>query len=218
MSRKNYSNATTSVTLHTVINGAMSSGAATFALTPSGIGGRLATLADAWGLFRVRKLKFRQHRQAALAGALQVATVVSDFVDAYPSTFQSACEMGPAAVISALQTVPSDWVEVPPAVLRGALPWYKAVAGAPDSWDEVPVTFVIVGTGTDTFYLELKLVVDFKDPLPAGSTPMMRELAKSKREREHILQVLSVTNTTKTGQDRGFDPNSLVGGSRLGKN
>ncbi len=186
---------------HAILTATLASGAYNVPLVP-GLFLRVGTEADAWALFRVRRLKFRLHRESVLNGP-QVAAYQGAVQDNPPATVAQASEILPSCFLSALQTVPTEWISVPKSDLSGPFPWYKTVAGTPDPSEESPGFFNVVGTGTDTFYVEFRGVFEFKVSLATANTPAAIALRRKVREdrvarlqaseRDILLKILSTS-------------------------
>lgn len=192
---------------HYVFTQTLVSGAYSFNLQPSNFP-RVGTEADAWAHYRVKKLLFRLHRTSLINGN-QMASWTGGVQDTPVSTVAAASEVLPSTFLSQVQTVPSDWVHVSKAELSGPFPWYKTVGGAADPTEESPGQLAVVGTGTDTFYLELRGTFEFKVSLATANTPAAIKLRAEVREarmrqymegeRAALLRILSSTQSPTLG-------------------
>ncbi len=172
-------------------------GAAAIAIAPASIGGRFQEIADGFALFRVNSFRYRMHPVVSQTSSTAMG-VISEFADAYPGTIATAMECLASVFLSGSAVVPTQWVEVPRRVLRGALPWYKTIAGSPDSWDETPCTLICYNSAasTNTVNIEFELDVTFRDPVPTGSTPAMMKKLRDYRMRKYVLYLLSMVDDT----------------------
>jgi len=185
---------------HSYVSAALVAGALQIAGTPAGMSPRSSVIADQWSHFRLKKLKFRI--MPATAGQADRAVGwVGGVQDVLPATLSDVMELLPATLQSVNSTHPSDWVTVPTVDLSGTLPWYKAVAGAADTTEEIPGYICLAGTTTQTVVLELKGVFEFKTAVAAANSPeelrlraLIREVRINHirdRERAKLLTALS---------------------------
>lgn len=204
--------------------GTVTTGVASISLNPTNYSTRAAAIADSFQLFRIVGCRFRMHPlgfPASLAQASLMAGYVPDFVDTQPAGFSSLGEYGQVAYMAGIstgagsnnvpcQTVASNWVSVPRTILAGSLPWYKAVPGAPDSWDEVAGTIYITEDGTtgsvSRFLLEIQTTYEFKGATDPVTTPAMRAQAAERREREKIMRLIA---STPSGGVKGLPQKNL---------
>lgn len=169
---------TTKVSFHFIWSASLTAGAAVVQVSPSGLSTlstRMLVEADSWDYFRLLNFKFRVHPSNASANQAVAFAPVSDTA---PSTLGQCMECMASAYIDAQQTVPTEWVVVPQADLKGPFPWYKAINGTPDTTEETPAVIQVIGTGTDTFAVEFRCEVEFKSSLATGNTPEEVELAR----------------------------------------
>lgn len=178
-------------------------GAFSFSLNPTSVGSfgtRVLAVADSWAQYRVLRLRFRLRVLASGVGT-QAMGFVGGVQDTPPATIQSVTELIPSCLQDAGQTVPSDWVRVPPRDLAGPLPWYKSVVGNADATEESPGIMCLAGSATDAFRFELEAVYEFKAAVGTGNTPEATALVKqlrsekirfeTERERKMLLLKLS---------------------------
>lgn len=139
---------------------------------------RLGQGADQFGLFRVRSLKFRLHPYAGMLGDGSVAWIAG-VTDTKPSTHISNMECMHATLMATNGSVPSNWVVVPEADLKGYQSWYKTIPGTPDTAQEIPGVLNFVSTNTSgVIAIEVRAIVVLKDPVATGSTPSEVALLK----------------------------------------
>jgi len=170
-----------------------------FNLQPTNIP-RLLLEADVWCHFRIRKFSFRLLPTSPVTVA-QGAGYVGGVEDTPPATYIQIAELIPSCLKGVGQTVPTNWVHVPRSDLAGPFPWYKAIPGSADATEESPGVVVVVGTGTETFNLEMKGVFEFKTAVNAANTPAAlnaRRIIREERlrvmrakERDSLMRVLS---------------------------
>lgn len=173
------------LSVHQILTSALVAGVTGISANPTGVTGRVLTEADAWAHFRWRSFHFRLHRVGTVT-SVQVASWVGGVQDANPSTIAQAAELLPSTVLAGTATVPSPWVRVGAVDRSGPFPWYKAIPGTADPTEEAPGLISIAGTGTETFFIEIRAVIEFKTGVAAGNTP--EELALRARIREIRLE------------------------------
>ncbi len=182
---------------HYIQSGSLASGAASLSLSPASIT-RLATVADVFALYRFVDLRFRLLPNAAIsaaAGAEQVASYEPGIVDTAPASSAAGANAINSVVLSTRQSVPTEWCHVDDSTLRTYTQWLKTVAGTPATDVEVQGTIFINGAGTDGYLLEMRGVVEFKNPINAGSTPALVREAMLSRERDRLLAILAASPT-----------------------
>jgi len=158
------------IPFHYCFNQALVAGVGGTFLSPAAFP-RLAVEADAWAHFRVTRLSLRLHPTSPKTVA-QVAGFVGGVQDTTPGTFAAVSELLPSCVNAVGSTHPSEWVHVSRSELAGPFPWYKSVAGTADATEEAPGSFVVIGTGTETFTLEFRGVFEFKTAVATVNTPV----------------------------------------------
>lgn len=174
------------------------SGVGSSPITPAGVGAalsRFSAMCDQYGLYRLKSMKFRVVKDQ---NTTLVAGVLSNFQDTSLSTINLLLEAQATQIAGSLENYRAPYMNVPREILAGALPWYKTIAGTPDSWEETPATiYVINGAGTTGgVIVELRFVVEFKDPVAPASTPEVRANRQAlcqDRERKRVLALVSGT-------------------------
>jgi hypothetical protein len=73
-------------------------------------------------------------------------------------------------------------MRVSKSTLSGPLPWYHTRAGTFDVTESVPATLCYGGNGTDNIHVWFSGVIEFKDPIPTSSTPVVMALRAKVRE------------------------------------
>lgn len=167
------------------------SGSYTVLLRPGGdLAGRLSSEADAWQHFKVNKLSLRLHPATAIT-ATQACGYIGGVPDTLPSTVSQVGELLPSALLGLRSTVPTEWVNVQRTDLAGPLPWYKTVPGTADPTEESPGVIAVVGTGSETFILEIRGVFEFKTACATSNTPVSvqyRNLVRTERMQLALLR------------------------------
>lgn len=173
--------------------------ATTVPIQPATLGGRVLAIADAYELFKVKKLEFRLLSATTTASASrvsqQVACYLAGVTDTAPGNFALAAEVVEHVALGNAATTPTEWCRVPKSILAGYTPWYKTIAGTPDPSVEVQGNLFIVNPSgtTDTFCAEIRGVISFKGAVPISSTPMLRQLNEMRKEKDRLLKILAVT-------------------------
>ena len=155
---------------------------------------RSAGLADTYSLYRVLSLKFRLRRVGTLTSS-QIAAYLPGVTDNPPSTISTIAEVVNSTVLAVTDTVPSSWVVVPSHDLRGMQPWYKTIVGSPDPGQETLGVIAVVGTGTETYALEVRGEFEFSSPVATANTPAML-LAQKMVHDELVRQRMSQVSAT----------------------
>ncbi len=164
---------TITVQFRAYLTAALASGLGTINIQPSTFN-QVGTVADAYALYRCRKLRYRSQPLASTATALQAIAYIPGAVDNPPATVASLAQVSTSVLISERATVPSNWVSLEYNQLRGYLEWYKTVVGSVDPVDEVQGAIFIFGTGTEIYRVEVEGEFEFRDLLPTSLTPMVR--------------------------------------------
>ena len=181
---------------------ALSGGVSTIPVSPnSNLCTRLLALADNYAQYRFLDLKYRMFRVSG-ATSVQAAAFISGVTDTGPSSILTGVETGNATILGAIQTVPSDWVNVPRSILAGQLPYYKTVVGSPDAIDEIQGNLYLLGTGTENVHVEVRGTIEFKQPVDAANTPSLevraRRILEKEKARLQRLAELSVEPVSAT--------------------
>ncbi len=187
---------------HSFIPVALVAGAGVISVSPnSTLSTRSSVEADAWAHFRVRSFAVRLHPPASSVTNPQAIGYVGGVQDTPPSTLSQIMELLPSTVISQETTVPTEWVRPSKADLAGAFPWYKTQNGAADLTETAPGQMVYAGTSTDTVFIEVRGVFEFKTAVSTGNTPLearlalecrlAREATARARARVQLLSILS---------------------------
>ncbi len=175
-----------------ITSAVLASGQASTQITPANMSSRLSSIGDNFDLYRLNRFRFRIHPYT-LTTELLVVSHYPNTVDTTPS-FASVSEANSMAIQGGQATVPSDWINVPLTECRGALPWYKTVAGSPDSWEEVCGTFAFAsnsGTSTSNIFIEVEGEMEFSGAADPAITPQERLSQNIKKEKERIMKVLA---------------------------
>jgi hypothetical protein len=184
---------------HTTVNASMSSGLASFLLSPnSTVSPRGLIEADTWAYFRVKSFEFRLH---PTSDVLQACGFIGVVADTLPSSISQISELLASVMKGSNSTVPTEWCRVRNSELSGAFPWYKTIPGTADPTEEAPGYMVLAGGTTGIYTLEMRGVFEFKDAVASGNTPAavaMRQRIHQERvqlaldkERALLLKVLA---------------------------
>ncbi len=184
--------ATTKIPFKTVIDNALTAGQYAELLNPVALGDRIGAISESYQLWKINRLSYRFQPDTSVSFNMAAGFEGAGVIDNQP-TFSELTENLFSCLLGKGQTCPSNWVQVPPKVLKGALPWYKTEAsGNVDQWEEIPGFIAVASdsSSTATFVLELKGEVEFKDPCDPANTPLIAEKRKA-RMREYLLSVLA---------------------------
>ncbi len=175
---------------------ALTTGQAKIFISPS-VFPRVAAQADLYELYRFTQLRFRISTFAGfssgVADELIIAAYFSGSIDSNPA-LADLNENIVSCLFPPNQTVKSEWVDVPKVMLKGPLPWYKAVAGTMETWDELQGVICIASANagsSGSAIIELEGVVEFTSPADPGATPMERARRRDLKERERLLKLLA---------------------------
>ena len=199
------SNQITRVPFHNVVTFALAAGVSNLLVAPGTLSGRTTTIADAFNLYRLARFRFRLIPNT-LVSEVFTAGYTADTVDG-TLTFTSVAESNCATTFGGQMSVPSNWADVPPSLLKGALPWYKAVPGTPSAWEETAGVINFASTNsasTTTLCLEYDGVMEFSSPIDPTLTPAIRRALQLRRKKEELLKILAVPLEVKTGVLKGL--------------
>jgi len=148
---------------------------ATANVAPS-LSSRTLSAADNFELYRVTRLRYRQHVPTGGTGQTVVA-YYAGVTDTPPATNVANMEATNHNFFSGLNgSPPSRWTNVPRGQLAGYQPWYKTIVGTPDPSVEIQGILNITGStpATIQYVVEIEGVIEFKGPVDAASTPESR--------------------------------------------
>lgn len=148
---------------------------------------RFAAVCDQYGLYRILKFAFRLIKLTSVDTT--AAAVLSELQDTSPGTVGAIYESLYSQIFAAYETSKRDWVRVPQKIVGGALPWYKAIPGTPDAWNEIPATLYVINNTSVTggVGVEVQFTCEFKDPVAPAYTPQARlERTEKAREAERL--------------------------------
>jgi hypothetical protein len=149
-------------------------------LTPNSSNvGNLDEIADQFDLYRFIRLEYRIHPMDPTDTVSQCMAFVPD-IDTQTQTLSALSGMTTAVLQTPFCGVPSPWMRVPHALLKGMLDWYKCTADAGAAEFESQGVLILVGGASDTFRWEIKGVCQFKNPVSA-SLQMERTIARLER-------------------------------------
>lgn len=183
------------VPFHCLNQSALAGGVGTITVGPNAsFGTRLLAAGDEWAHFRVLSLRFRLHPvTSAAAVGDQAAGFVGGVQDSPPGSIAAVMELLPSIFLSGSEaagqmstTTPTTWVSVSRQDLAGPLPWYKTIPGTADATEEAPGVLSVVGTGTNTFNLEIRGVFEFKTAVSTANTPAEVTLRRLIREERRL--------------------------------
>ncbi len=176
----------------------------------------LSNQANNFAYYRFTKFKFRIMPNATSSQVEVASCFYAGVPDATPGTVTAITGVKDSTYLSKAMTIPSAWVSVPRVTLSGKQPWYKAVAGSPESVEEIQGYILFVcSTATANITYEFRGKVQFKDQVDSSATPPLsvderlcalnllnakvqerQRLAQEKsliRQRQHALIVLANT-------------------------
>lgn len=180
---------------------------------PAGLGSRVLSVADGYEFYKVKKLEFRLEPATTGATASRTGTQAACFIagitDVAPGNYQLASEVVEHVLLANAQTTPSEWCRVPKSILSGYMPWYKTIVGTPDASVELQGVIYIINGGADSCQVHVRGVISFKAGVPTSSTPMVRQLAEMRREKDRLLKILAVSPAA-TNPGESSKPGSLL--------
>lgn len=163
---------------------------------------RLTSLADDFDEYRFTQLRYRIHASAIAAGNYLAVCFEPGVQDSAPASVGDVSEANNAVILGTSSTVCSNWSSVPKGVLSGMHPWYKTVAGTPESAEEVQgnlYAFCSTGTGV-VIPVEVQGVVEFRAAICTSATPLDRALAQRRREKQRIVNLLATADMPPTAR------------------
>lgn len=124
-------------------------------------------ICDQFDLYRLSRLRYRVFPMDPTNTVNQAAAWVPDIDVQTVTAAQNA--MNPfAAVQTPFCGVPSRWIKIPPASLKGMLDWYKCTADSGATEFEDQGLIIFAGGLSDTMVVEVDGVFDFKNPVNAA--------------------------------------------------
>ncbi len=194
-SAKQIKNKVVKVAFRAYFSTALSSGAQTVPIQPATFGG-VASIADAYALYRVVKLSYRLHPGSAIT-ATQCAAYIPGVTDNAPANVASCGAVLTATPLGYRATVPSEWVRLGSAELQSYMPWLKTIVGSPDSAEEVQGNIFVTGNASEVYQMEVCGVFEFKDFITNSMTPEFR-FARASEQLLRSKQLKS-SSSSKTG-------------------
>ncbi len=170
---------------HYVVASSLSSGSGGATLIPSQFP-QLDVIADSFALYRFADLKIRLLPNATRTG-LQSAGYYPGQTDVPPANGVLASVPLSAVCLGATQTTPTEWCPIDKLDLQGYLPWYKTKVGTPAQEFETQGTVYVAGANAEGFALEMRGVIEFKNPVNTTSTPMLRGMEPKSQDRNFGL-------------------------------
>jgi hypothetical protein len=187
-----------SIVFHDLIRTTLSAGVGGATIVPTQFN-TITTVSDAFALYRFSRLEFRLIPDGARTQT-QVAGYYPGTTDTLPSTQPQVAETLSSCVLGATQTIPSEWVRLNASDLKGYLPWYKTKVGTPANEFEIQGNVYTVGSGSESYCLEIRGICELKNQLSVSQTPMVRDRL-GKEDRDRLLALLNVSlpaqNTSK---------------------
>lgn len=171
----------------------VSSNTRTINVSPTaGLSPRLSAIADDFDEYRFIELRFRLRADRAAPTVDVTASFLPGVVDTTPATTAQNSEVLNCVMLGINETVPSNWSRVPKGVLAGMHPWYKTVAGTPETAEEVQGMLCIVSGAAESNVLEIEGVCEFRSAISASNTPLERALAARRREKQRLVNLLTL--------------------------
>ncbi len=175
-----------------VISIVLTSGSNRFSIYPTNFP-RLLGIADDWKLYRFRRFRFRIKAPGTLVNELIVAAYSPSVMDTIPA-FGDLNEFATSVSLSLQATCDGDWMNVPPAALKGPLDWYWAIPGTASSVEEVQGTLALASSNSASTagpFIEMEGDIEFSGSVDSGSTPEMRVKAHMSAKKEELLRILA---------------------------
>lgn len=193
--KKNSYNKTDTVSVHARLytEANFASGTATIAMNPASFPQALE-IADVYAMYRIKKLRYRLYRSTTNA-TTQVAVFVPGVTDNGPGTISVAALIPHCAILPLSATVPTPWKNVPPAILKSYMPWFKTILGSPDPAEETQGNIFLRGNTTDQYAIEIDAIFEFREPLSTSVTPAERGRLECEAERVRLLRILASTTS-----------------------
>jgi len=153
----------------------------------------LNEISDQFDLFRVARLMYRVHPMDPTYTTNQGACFYPD-VDIQVQTIAQLSESPIAAVQTPFTGVPSRWVNVPRAALKGMLDWYKCTPDAGSTEFEGQGTMQYAGGLAEIVRVEYMGVFHFKNPV--SSTLQVERTIKRLVEKGLVIRLPTKHTTT----------------------
>lgn len=180
------------VPCHGRISNSLTSGLFSQSLAPT-LFSTITAISDVFEMYRFTNLKYRMLPAGGtvIPTGSQVCGYLPGVIDtASGLTVGSLIQSRHTCFITERQVTPTPWIKVPRAVLQSYGNWYKTVVGTPDVATEIQGGIYVAGTGTDSFVVEVSAVIEFKDLVVAGATPMIARDRAIIAERNRMLSIL----------------------------
>ncbi len=134
----------------------------------------LSIQANSFEYYRFIKLRFRLMPYPNSTGGQVALQYYSGVPDATPASATAIANSDQSTWLASTMTVPSKWVNVPRTLLSGKQPWYKAVAGNPESVEEIQGYIIGVSSVfTNIVVVEIAGMIEFKGVTDSSATPPM---------------------------------------------
>ncbi len=173
------------------ILGAMTAGSLQTQVIPSALGGSTGSVYTAFEFYRFTRLEYclLPRPNGTTDNPITLAYYPDVNVTA-PASINAAMENMDAIIQMDTATVPTRWHKVPPARLKGQIPWYKCQPDASATDFEVQGIIQAFGTGTETVYAVFRGVVEFRTPVDSATAiKRLKELARAEFLSEMSTQI-----------------------------
>lgn len=166
------------------------------AVTPSTtMSSRAAQIAESYQLYRMKALKFRLRTPSVISGVgYTAAAYVTGGISVSPATINDVIECPYSTLLTTIAATTfvthTEWVVVPPAALRGPLPWYKTIVSASvDSWEELSGSLHVWSSqASGNIVLEVVGEFEFKGPIdPDMSLSRPEQIARVQKRLAKLL-------------------------------
>lgn len=199
------------VRFHLLLTSTLSgvTGTATVSMNPQ-FGG-LAEIADQFDLFHFKTLRYRIHPMDPTDTTNQGVCYYPD-VDIQTQTTAQLSESPLAAVQTPFCGVPSRWINVPSASLKGMLDWYKCTADAGAAEFESQGLLQFTGGLSDTIRVEFEGTVLFKNPV-SSTLQFQRTIARAVKKGIVVLPSVEpeAPSPVKNGESLKHFPTCVCG-------
>ena len=159
----------------TFLQSASSLTATNFVIQPSDSawGARLNQLADCFNLYRFTKLHLYWQSTSNLTTSM---SVVLGTTDTFPTTTLQVLQCEKNQINWFDQSIPSKLLLNRDYLLKGPIPWYKAVGGTPTTDFETQGNIFMASSSATTFAVRVEYEIEFADWVPISSTPKPKDV------------------------------------------
>ena len=153
--------------------------------------GRLSSVSPNWTFWRLKRLRFRANPSTTSGAITVISWVPSSEGITLPTTLGDAVATLPNAICwgYTVQTTPGDWCNVPPALLKGQLEWYRTSTSGPEAGFMSNGYLVFFSSGTSGFVnAEIEGEMEFKGPVDSAiALARTREAVVSSLKDDYVL-------------------------------